>query len=320
MTDRSLFLRALGLGDFLTGVPALRAARRALPDDEIVLAAPEALRPLVDLSGAVDTLLPTGELEPVPWHGDPPAVAVDLHGNGPESHRLLDALSPERTVSFHGDGPDWDPDEHERDRWCRLVSWAFAVDSDPEDLLLPAPAPSSLTDAVVIHPGAAYPSRRWPPERFAVVARWAAALGERVVVTGGPAEVEIAHQVQALAGLPASAVVAGRTDLVELAAVVAHARLVICGDTGVAHLASAFGTPSVVLFGPTPPGRWGPPRSGPHSPLWRGTTVGDPHGERPDRALLRIRVGDVIDVAAVRLEAGRSGVIPAGRPPTRSSG
>ena len=47
-----------------------------------------------------------------------------------------------------------------------------------------------------------------------------------------------------------------RFDLLELTAVVAAAARVVCGDTGVAHLATALGTPSVVLFGPTSPARW----------------------------------------------------------------
>ncbi len=64
---------------------------------------------------------------------------------------------------------------------------------------------------------------------------------------------------------------AGRTDLVELAAAVAAAGRVVCGDTGVAHLATALGTPSVVLFGPTSPARWGPPADRPqHRVLWAG--------------------------------------------------
>jgi ADP-heptose:LPS heptosyltransferase len=325
---RALLLRQLGLGDLLAGVPALRAVRRGLPDHEVLLAAPEALRPLVELTGAVDTLVPTGELEPVPWTGPPPEVAIDLHGSGPASRVLLDALRPGRTVAFAG-GPPWDPDEQERERWCRLVTWGLGVPADPDDVLLPPPpvAPP-VADAVVIPPGAASGSRRWPPERFAAVARWAVARGERVVVTGGPAEVGLAETVRRQAGLPADAVVAGRTDLAALAALVAAARLVVCGDTGVAHLASAYATPSVLLFGPTPPHRWGPPRSGPHSVLWHGTGVGDPHGSAPDPALLKIRVGDVIEQAELRLREGRPRPRPAtppraagraGAPPTRSS-
>jgi ADP-heptose:LPS heptosyltransferase len=53
-------------------------------------------------------------------------------------------------------------------------------------------------------------------------------------------------------------VLAGRTDVGELAALVAGARLVVCGDTGVGHLATGYGTPSVLLFGPNPPAIWGP--------------------------------------------------------------
>jgi ADP-heptose:LPS heptosyltransferase len=68
---------------------------------------------------------------------------------------------------------------------------------------------------------------------------------------------------------------------------------VVCGDTGVAHLATALRTPSVVLFGPTPPARWGPPADRPwHRVLWAGRT-GDPHGRSADDGLLEIDVADV---------------------------
>ncbi|MEP6462238.1 MAG: glycosyltransferase family 9 protein [Frankiaceae bacterium] len=53
------------------------------------------------------------------------------------------------------------------------------------------------------------------------------------------------------------AVLAGRTSLPRLAALIADAAVLPCGDTGVAHLDSAYRTLSVLLFGPTPPARWG---------------------------------------------------------------
>jgi ADP-heptose:LPS heptosyltransferase len=74
---------------------------------------------------------------------------------------------------------------------------------------------------------------------------------------------------------------------------VATARLVICGDTGVAHVATAYGTPSVLLFGPVPPRLWGPLR-GPHRVLWHGGT-GDTFADEPDPGLLRITVEEVLD-------------------------
>jgi ADP-heptose:LPS heptosyltransferase len=74
---------------------------------------------------------------------------------------------------------------------------------------------------------------------------------------------------------------------------VAAARRVICGDTGLAHLASAYGIASVVLFGPTSPERWGPPPRARHRVVWAGST-GDPHAAEPDAGLLAITPAQVI--------------------------
>jgi ADP-heptose:LPS heptosyltransferase len=166
------------------------------------------------------------------------------------------------------------------------------VPADPRELDLPAPRARD-EDTTVIHPGAASAARRWPVERFASVARSEAARGRRVAITGSASERSLAESVAALSGLPGTSVLAGRTDLAELAAVVGAAGRVVCGDTGVGHLATAFGTPSVLLFGPTPPAEWGPPADrGRHRVLWAGRS-GDPHGAVPDPGLLSITVGDV---------------------------
>jgi ADP-heptose:LPS heptosyltransferase len=71
-----------------------------------------------------------------------------------------------------------------------------------------------------------------------------------VIVTGGPDEVDLANDVAARAGLPSSAVHAGQGGVLTIGRLVAAADRVVCGDTGVAHLATALRTPSVVLFGP----------------------------------------------------------------------
>jgi ADP-heptose:LPS heptosyltransferase len=300
-------LRALGLGDFLTAVPALRALSEAFPGHRRVLAAPAAIAPLATLSATVDEVVGTAPLAPLDPSLHGADVAVNLHGRGPESTRILLATRPDRLIAFgHGDGPAWRPGEHEVHRWCRLLEES-GIPADPTRLDLPAPASAGWDGATVVHPGAASGARRWPPERWAAVGRSEVRKGHPVVVTGGPDERRLAAEVGEGAGLPTRAILAGQTDLVSLAGVVACAGLVLCGDTGVAHLATAFGTPSVVLFGPVPPSEWGPPTDRPqHVALWAGRR-GDPHAAEPDAGLLEITVEEVLAAAAqVRPRASTS--------------
>jgi ADP-heptose:LPS heptosyltransferase len=297
---RLVALRAIGLGDLLTAVPALRALARAFPEHARSLAAPGPLAPLAELIGW--PVVPTGELEHLARPLQRADVLVNLHGRGPQSHRIASAARPRRPLWFehpdvpasHG-SPVWRPGEHEVERWCRLLSES-GVPADPSELSIPrrrgARRPGAQ-GATVIHPGAASAARRWPADRFAAVARAETAAGRPVLVTGSPAERPLCVEVAAAARLPAASVLAGCTDLGGLADVVAAAGRVVCGDTGVAHLATALGTPSVVLFGPTSPREWGPPRTGLHRALWAGGR-GDPHARRPDRGLLEVSVVDVV--------------------------
>ena len=120
-----------------------------------------------------------------------------------------------------------------------------------------------------------------------------------VLVTGSAGERDLAAAVADGAGLPPDRVLAGRTDLGALCDLVARAGLVISGDTGIAHLASAYGTPSVVLFGPVDPAQWGPPADGPHVALAHpATRRGERFVDEPDPALLAIGVEEVLAAAA----------------------
>jgi hypothetical protein len=87
------------------------------------------------------------------------------------------------------------------------------------------------------------------------------------------------------AGLPIESVI-GDIDLSRLADPVRGSRLVVCGDTGIAHLATAYRTPSVVLFGPQSPARWGPPASPLHRILWRPEADGN-HSSHGRRAMVQ---------------------------------
>ena len=109
----------------------------------------------------------------------------------------------------------------------------------------------------MINPGAAWPNKRWPPERFGAVARHLRARhGWPSIVAWGPGEEDLARAVVAAAG--GAAALAPATSLGELLAIVGAAGLVVSGDTGPLHLAAALGTPIVGIYGPTDPARNGP--------------------------------------------------------------
>jgi len=297
-----LALRTLGLGDLLVAVPALHALRRAHPDHDLVLAAPGWLAPIIDLVEGWDEILPTpglDELLPVPpGRVD---VAVNLHGNGPESRALIDGLGARRKIVHRSEADpghvEWLDGIHERRRWARLVA-EHESPADPEEVAIRRPElPSAAPGAAVVHVGAAYGARAWPVERFALVAQQLLLDGYRVVVSGGPADVARAGAVAELADMPPEDVLAGRTDLTELAALVADAAVVCTADTGAAHLASAYGTPSVIVFGAAPVSEWGPP-AGPHIALTDDRVRrGDVFAADPDPALLAVTAADVIRAA-----------------------
>ncbi|MET8778305.1 glycosyltransferase family 9 protein [Nocardia sp. NPDC050713] len=308
-----LVLQARGLGDLLTAVPALRALRRAKPSDQIVLAAPHRLKPIVDLITSVDTMVPTADVSALRWDGPSPKLAVNLHGPSAESVVELVKTDPARILTYRNPafpelaGPIWQPDMHDVERWCHLLE-SDGIVADRRNLgLVPPVSTNSRRDCVVVHVGAGAPARRWPPDRFAAVVRHLLVLGREVVLTGDEFERDIALNVAARAGLPQANVLAGEQNLIDLAATVAEAALVISGDTGVARLATAFGTRTVLLFGPTPP-RWGGPPPhllARHIVLWAGQT-GDRHADTPDPGLLRIGVGEVVGAVEKQLDQRNS--------------
>lgn len=305
-----LALRALKLGDILVAVPALHALRRGFPEHRLILATTPWLEPIVDLVDGLDALVPTlhGLDDPLPMAAGRVELAVNLHGNGQESRDRLREIEPERTLEFRvpaldpGAAPDdprplWIDGELERARWARLVN-TLGLDADPEDVGIAVPeSPAPVSGAAVVHVGAFYGSREWPEERFAAVAQSLAREGHRVVFTGGASEADRARRIAERAGT--GEVLAGAIDLTEFAAVVADAEVLVTVDTGAAHLASAYGIPSVVIFGPAPPEAWGPPVSGPHVVLTDASLRrGDVFSAEPDPALLAVQTEDVLDALA----------------------
>jgi heptosyltransferase I len=131
----------------------------------------------------------------------------------------------------------------------------------PLDVTASAAAQSMIEAAggryAVLNPGAAWPNKRWPPERLAAVSRL---LYERYglisVILWGPGERPLAEAVVAAAA--GAALLSPPTTIADVVALVRHASVMVSGDTGPTHIASAVGTPLVGIYGPTRPERNGP--------------------------------------------------------------
>jgi len=115
---------------------------------------------------------------------------------------------------------------------------------------------------IALNPGATHAVNRWPTARFAELADLIAErLSSKAVIIGGPADVPLGEEIRALSrSRPLS--VAGKTDLLQLGAVLEKCRVLVSGDTGPLHLATAVGTKTVALFGAADPERTGPVGSG----------------------------------------------------------
>jgi len=175
------------------------------------------------------------------------------------------------------------PGGHQADRTLALLAGLGVPPAGHElELVLPRRATRSartLLDRagageryVVVAPGASCPSRRWHPERFgAAAAGIAAATGLSAVVVGSAKEAALARAVVAAAGAPQVVSLAGRTDLAELAALVAGAEVVVTNNSGPMHLADAFARPTVALFAGTELEAEYAPRTAPLRLLRRST-------------------------------------------------
>jgi heptosyltransferase-2 len=319
------------MGDTIVSIPMLRAARQVFPGAKITLLTGKAAMGALQHCPYVDTIVPyaprDNEYSPLKLRaklrtvgGRPDvclvadrsfrsaAIAVLMRGrvragfdtegrgfllNRPVPYRtdaheaeccldILRAVAPE--------GKDSPPYDASLELWAtdeERSQGAAALTERGVDL-------ASGVPLVGIQPGASYPAKQWPAEKFAEVADALTARGARIVLIGqGDAEKEsAARMTQAMHGA-APVDLINATKLRVTMGVLPHLSLFIGNDTGVNHMAAGLGVPTIGLFGPTLAYKWG--NEGPHNKVLTA----------PDGELSRLEAAPVIEAANELL--GRSG-------------
>jgi heptosyltransferase-3 len=284
----TLVYHAGALGDFITSLPAITAWRqlRAGGGPLILLGRPAHA---VLAAGVVDDAWDAGAARFASlFDGFPSTEACDLFAGvasalvfAPESAGIVKGLERAGVRDIlRGDPFPRDRvhivDHHlslfpdlARAPGLRLPRIAVPAGTEPEGAGLQRAEPAAVglqgaerADAmgfsrpIVLHPGSGSPSKNWPLERFAALARM---LGGDAPIAWvlGPVEEE-SGAVAAIAEAVPAAQVWRRLPLAELARRLARARLFVGNDSGVAHLAAAADSPVVVLFGASDPAVWAP--------------------------------------------------------------
>jgi heptosyltransferase III len=136
-----------------------------------------------------------------------------------------------------------------------VVRWSAAAERAAGEVL----APLGSARFAVLHVSPKFVYKSWTADGWGELAQALASDGLRVVIAGGASAQERRYVQSLLPRLPADALnLAGKVDLGTLACVLGRAALYVGTDTAVTHMAAALGTPTVALFGPSNPVKWGP--------------------------------------------------------------
>jgi len=137
-----------------------------------------------------------------------------------------------------------------------VAAWS-KVDEDSVATALPFDLRAQPYALLHVYPK--FPYKMWRSNGWAEVAQWLDARGVRTVLTGSAAADELTYVDEIFRKLPGSAVnMAGKLSLTESAFLASRAKIYVGPDTAITHVAAAVGTPTVALYGPSNPVKWGP--------------------------------------------------------------
>jgi lipopolysaccharide heptosyltransferase I len=286
----TLVVRLGALGDVVHTIPAVAAMRVAMPDARIDWLVEAKHRAIVDLVPSVDRVVTLEGRTIAAWvdairrlRETRYEVALDFQGLM-KSAVFARASGAPRVAGFSiwhlreksarpfysetdqaGSHSEADATVHVIQKNLHLLK-VLGITTDRVEFPLmrvPSRALAEIRQRLgevpfaLINPGAAWPNKRWPPQRFGEIATFLREVrGVASVVLWGPGEQALAQSIVEAAG--GAAHLSPATDIPDLVEISRAAVLIVSGDTGPLHIAAAVGTPAVALYGPTDPNRNGP--------------------------------------------------------------
>ncbi len=276
---RILVIRPGGIGDAVLLLPALKRLRAKFPAAVIDVLAEERNAAVFAMSSAVSSILLydrignllraiSGKYDTVidseQWYRLSACVA-----NMTGAHRVIGFATNERAKFFTAQVA-YHEDCHETDNFLRLVEpLGVSVERgekavDGPFLDIPVEVTIRIRNEILSHctgpyivlfPGASDRRKQWGTNKFMELARLIRSMGIIPVIVGGKKEEKVG---EAIAACSQGINTAGERTLVETAAILENASLLVSADSGVLHMASALGVGTVGLFGPSSIVKWGP--------------------------------------------------------------
>ena len=287
---RVLIVRLRSIGDTVLSTPSLTALRRFLPDAEIDVLLEDWVAPILEGYREVDNVLTvrrndTKDRLRLMWklRSRGYDAAYNLHGGTTAGFFTAATLAKHRVGFKHypykflynhlapASSELWQREKtHSAEQQLALLGWTGVPVSDrPKTRLeITEKAAESIKNKIdserfaLIHPVAAFESKQWATENFAKIADYLHEKGLSAVAVAAPKEAETLERLQNLAQVGVKSFV--NLSLPEITALAARARIFVGNDSGIAHVAAAVQTPSVVIFGSSNIAHWRPWTNAPH--------------------------------------------------------
>ena len=288
-----LLVRLRSIGDTVLATPSAFALKRFLPDVQVDILVEDWVAPVLidhphidnvvvlERGGLMTRARVARELRAANYD-----VVYNLHG-GTTATFLTRATGARHRVGFRNyqyaqlhnhQAPSplllWGQQKaHSVEQQLALLGWTGVPVTDrPRTQLGISPVAADAIDRhlasagfsdqkiALIHPAAAFATKQWATENFARVTEFLAERGFASIAIAAPNESSLLEKLVAEASVK---VVTYELSLPAVTALAARSQLFVGNDSGIAHIAAAVGTPSVVVFGSSNVAHWRPWNSAP---------------------------------------------------------